>query len=167
MISAWRRKRGPRASRRFSGSRSTSSGVTCDDLAVGGADITISFCIAFMIPVQSDELGRQPVEQFGVAGPVALRAEVFAGLDDADAEEHLPQAVDGDARGQRVVGLDQPLGQSEAVHRVAVGAAARKRRGTPAVDLFARLVVLAADEDVRSRGLGISSITMTVGIWAS
>ena len=47
-------------------------------------------------------------------GPVALRAEIFAGEDDAAPEDLLPDAVDRDARGQRIVGRDQPARQAEA-----------------------------------------------------
>ena len=50
-----------------------------------------------------------------MAGPVALVAEVLGGLDDAGAEELLPQAVDGDAREQRVRRRDEPVCEAEAV----------------------------------------------------
>ena len=45
------------------------------------------------------ELGCEPIENFGVRGAVALRAEVFRGADDAYAEQLLPDAVHFDARG--------------------------------------------------------------------
>ena len=55
------------------------------------------------VPPGADELGRQPVEQLGMLGRLALHAEVFLGLDDAVAEIGLPEAIDGDARGERML----------------------------------------------------------------
>ena len=43
-----------------------------------------------------------------MAGRLALGAEVFLGLDEPDAEELGPVAVDRDAGRQRVLGVDQP-----------------------------------------------------------
>ena len=56
------------------------------------------------VPPRADELRRQPVEQLGMHGRLALHAEVFLRLDDADAEIHLPEAIHGDARGERMSG---------------------------------------------------------------
>ena len=48
-------------------------------------------------------------------GLVALRAGVVGGGDEAASEEFLPHAVDGDPRGERVVGRDQPTRQRQPV----------------------------------------------------
>jgi hypothetical protein len=48
----------------------------------------------------------------------ALRSEVFTGLDEAAPEELFPQAVDDDARDQRVVGIDEPAREAQAVGRL-------------------------------------------------
>ena len=40
----------------------------------------------FDVPAGIDELARQPVEQFGMAGPITLQAEVVAGFHEALAE---------------------------------------------------------------------------------
>ena len=50
----------------------------------------------------------------------ALRAEVLARLDDAAAEQLLPEAVDGDAGDERVVLVDQPSREAEPVDRQVV-----------------------------------------------
>ena len=71
----------------------------------------------------------QPVEQLGMAGRLALDAEVLGGLDQADAEVLLPEAIDGDARGQRVV-RRQPAsarGRADCSARPSAAAAERLR----------------------------------------
>ena len=45
----------------------------------------------------------------------ALRAEVLARLDEAAAEDLLPEPIDGDARDERVVLVDQPAREPEPV----------------------------------------------------
>ncbi len=77
--SASTRKRGPRASRRFSGSRASNSGVTFDDCRYV-AEVTISFCIRFTSQPRADELRREPIEQFGMRRVVALHAEILRRL---------------------------------------------------------------------------------------
>ena len=56
----------------------------------------------------------------------SLGAKIFLGLDQPDAEVAHPDAVDGDARRQRVVGRDEPAREVEAVARAV---ARRQRRG--------------------------------------
>ena len=46
---------------------------------------------------------------------IPLIAEFFAGFDDADAENLLPQPVDGDPRRERIGRVDDPAGQSQAI----------------------------------------------------
>ena len=48
----------------------------------------------------------------------ALRSEVLAGLDEAASEQLLPQAVDDDARDQRVVRINEPAREAQAVGRL-------------------------------------------------
>ncbi len=45
--------------------------------------------------------------------PGALVAEVARGFDDAAAEDHLPDAVDGDACGEWVFLIDDPIREVE------------------------------------------------------
>src|SRR4051812_18336929 len=49
--------------------------------------------------------------------PFALRTEVFAGFDQAASEVLLPNPVDRNARRERIVLADQPLGEAEPVRR--------------------------------------------------
>ena len=67
------------------------------------------------------EVDGEPVEQFGVAGVLALGAEVGGRGDDAGAEEDLPEAVHFDAGGERMLGHRDPLGEAEAIGRRAGG----------------------------------------------
>ena len=71
----------------------------------------------------------------GWLGASPLRAEIFGRLHQARAEIHLPIAVDGDARGERMRRIDQPLRQSEPVERRALRAAEAGRAGTAGVTL--------------------------------
>ena len=129
-ISAGRRKRGPRASRRFSGSFSSSSGVTREDCRYV-ADVTISRCIALTSqPVRMNSVASQSSSS-GCDGRLALRAEVLRRLHDADAEVHLPVSVHGDARGQRMRRDPPATGRASAGSRVLrCAAAAAERPGT-------------------------------------
>ena len=63
----------------------------------------------FDVPAGIDELKGEVVEEFGVAGPHALGAEVLRGFDESGAEELLPEAVDGDAGGEGIFFLDKPV----------------------------------------------------------
>ena len=71
-------------------------------------------------PPLADQLGGEIIEQFGVAGTLALGPEVAGGGDQPSAEVVLPEAVD-DHPGQEVaragVDVGQPVGQA----RPAVG----------------------------------------------
>ena len=50
-----------------------------------------------------DETLREEVEQFGMRGQVAEFAEVIDTGDDTTTKDVMPEAVDDDARGERVV----------------------------------------------------------------
>ena len=105
------------------------------------------------VPAGFAELDGQPVKKFGVAGGLALRAEILGGLHDAGAEDLLPKAIDGDTGSERIRIIDEPLREAETVagkrrvHR-------RKHARRGGLDLFALLVVHAAIEDVR-HGVGV------------
>ena len=64
-----------------------------------------------------DELGREPVKQFGMLGLGRLHTEVVCGLDEPATEVALPDAVDPDTMRQRVIGRCQPVGQFRATAR--------------------------------------------------
>ena len=85
-------------------------------------------------------------------GPFALRAEISDGLDNAGSEVHLPEAIHGDARQQRVVrDRSSHLAKPSRLFG-APGGQRRQDRRHAGLDFLARLVIGAADEQVRSRG---------------
>ena len=102
---------------------------------------------------RGDKFHREPVEQLGVHRPLGLRAEVFGGLDDADAEEALPLAVDPDPRGERMIARDEPLREAETILR----RTRRERRqcgGEMATHFVGGAVVFTAFEDKGLPSLG-------------
>jgi hypothetical protein len=66
----------------------------------------------FHAPAARDELGGQPVEQFGVRRRFAHLAEVARRAHDALAEVMLPDAVHHHPRREGVIGRDEPLGKT-------------------------------------------------------
>ena len=96
-------------------------------------------------------------------GSSALGAKVFRRAHNAAAKNYLPEMIDSDPRGQRVVGLCQPLGKAEAIARrgggegrQGGGGAARDARG-----VRLRGVVSSARAGRQAgRGWGSSSITL-------
>src|SRR5439155_16024065 len=111
-------------------------------LAVGGRSDDESLHV-FHIPAGPDEFGRQPLEQFRVRRPLALNAEVFHRLGQADAETLLPETIDGHARGERVRRIDEPLRQAQAVFGC-LDRPGRQDGRDARFDLLALLVILAA-----------------------
>ncbi len=79
------------------------SGGEVGRLFVGGGSDD-EFLEVFGVPSGFDKFGGEPVEEFGVGGGLGLHAEVFGCFDDSGAEVLLPEAVDGDAGGEWVVG---------------------------------------------------------------
>ena len=63
------------------------------------------------VPAALLELDREPVEQLRVRRPLALGAKVVEHLAQALAEVELPEAVDEDAGGERVVPRNEPPGE--------------------------------------------------------
>ena len=125
-------------------------------------------CLAvegFDVPAGSTEFNREPVEQFGVRRQRAHDAEVFRGLDEPLAEEFLPHPVDGDTRGERVLLADQPASEAEAVLG-GIGREFAEGGRDFGRDLFALLVVGAADQDVRHRH-HVLTLFLDVGEWAA
>ena len=90
--------------------------------------MTISRSSALVFQPESRYSDRQPVEQLGMAGRFALRAEVFLGLDQPDAEDLRPEAIDGHSGGQGVPRIDQPPRQPEPVLGLAVGEGRQRLR---------------------------------------
>jgi hypothetical protein len=74
-----------------------------------------------------------------------LHAEIFLRLDDAVAEVHLPEAIHGDARGQRMVRIDEPSREREAVERRILRQRRQHRRHTR-LHLFGLVAIVAARE---------------------
>ena len=115
-------------------------------LAVGGGGDE-GFEEVFQVPTGVHQVGGEPVEEFGVNGEVTLGAEVFAGADDAGAEEGFPVAVDGDAGGEGVVFGDEPAGEGEAVAGGVLGERV-EGDGGGGVDFGAEVLPFAAILDV-------------------
>ena len=88
--------------------------------------MTMSFCMRFDVPAALHEFDGQPVEQFRMHRPFALRAEIVHRLDDAEAEVGLPEAVHGDAGGERIRRDPEPPRQ---IRGDCAGRAAGKRLG--------------------------------------
>ena len=65
----------------------------------------------FGLPFRLHELGGQPIEQFWMRRPFALRAQVVQHFRNARAEELTPKAIHIDARGQRILRRCQPVRQ--------------------------------------------------------
>src|SRR3954453_1699481 len=60
-------------------------------------------------PLVRDELAGEPVEQFGVCGPLAKPTEVIRRAHEARAEMPGPNTVHHDPRRERVAGTREPL----------------------------------------------------------
>src|SRR3954468_16937716 len=64
-------------------------------------------------PSRGDEATREEVEQLGVARPLSHAAEVAGGADQASAEVALPDPVNQDPGGQRIVRACERAGELE------------------------------------------------------
>src|SRR5215510_9421435 len=99
-------------------------------------------------PATLHEFGRHPVEQLGMARTISRGAEIAGRLHDALPEMVLPDAIDGHARGQRVVGARDPFGQlATAISRIEVHVASQDLR-RPRLNFFALVPPIAAFEQV-------------------
>ena len=115
----------------------------------------------FDVPAAFAEFDGEPVEKGLIARGVADDAEVFCGFDEAGAEDFLPEAIDGDASGQGVIRGSEPCGETEPVFGGVGGHGVEGLEGG-GFDLFARLIVVAAEEDV-SGGRGVAFFLLDVG----
>ena len=93
------------------------------------------------------ELPGQPVEHLGILRPRRLAAEILGALHQPEAEERLPESVDSHPREQRVIGIDKPPREAEAISRL-IGRKRRQRGGCVRLDLLSPLVVVAPLEHV-------------------
>ena len=116
MVSAGRRKRGPRSSRKLRGSFSRFSALIVGVLPIGGGHHH-QLVHAPDVPARANELNGQIVQQLRVRRVGALRPEVVHRLYDAIAEVALPHAVDIDAGCQGMLGVEQPRCEAHAVAR--------------------------------------------------
>ena len=82
----------------------------------------------FLTPAGIHEFDRQPVEQFGMRRPLALRAEIFGRAHDSSAEITRPDSIDRHARGQGVVARDQPARERESIRRLVLRQRGEDRR---------------------------------------
>ena len=125
--------------------------------------MTISRCSALTSqPVRTNSVASQSSSS-GWLGDSPCDAEVFARLDEAGAEVHLPEAVDRHARGQRVAGsTSQRARPRRLAARLRAAAAARPaRRARPSRPACRSRPRTRTNV---SRGFGISSMTIAVGI---
>jgi len=111
----------------------------------------------FVAPAILHEVDREPVEQVAVFRYGRARAEVLGGVDETNPEHGLPDAVDGDARGERRLRRDDPAGELQTV----AGRAFRprvERRGHMGRDLVLRFIPAAAIEQFRRPGLNPAAL---------
>src|SRR4051812_34503831 len=118
----------------------------------------------FEAPIVPDEFCRQPIEQFGMARPVALGSKILRGGHEPPPKILLPYPIYDDARDRGVLWIDQPFGESEpgwrsiAWNRVQYCGSASRNRSRRFVKITAlenvrkpRLVVLGEDQCRRRR----------------
>ena len=102
---------------------------------------------AFHVPAGLHEIDGEPVEHFLMRGQVALRAEILGRAHESLAEANLPEAIHRDARGERMLGLHEPLREAEAIGGCARGQRPqRDGHGGRDDGVLERLIVLAALE---------------------
>ena len=83
-------------------------------LAVGGGEGD-GLAESLDVPAGVHEINRDPVQQLGMRGELALHAEVLARSDDPATEEHLPDPVHEHAGGEGIAPIHEPLGKAETV----------------------------------------------------
>ncbi len=94
-------------------------------------------------PAVVHEPAGEPIQQFGMRRQFALAAKIIRRRDKAAAEVHFPNTVHHHAGGERIIAVNQPLRQAEAVARRAGREGREARRGV-AFDQFPGRVVSAA-----------------------
>ena len=114
------------------------------------ADSSISRCICFTLQPRAMNSPASQSSSSGCVGGCAVDAEVARRRDEAAAEVVLPEAVDHDARGQRIRRRGDPVAPARRAGRsfAAAATSVRVRRagtsGNAGCDFLARLAVLAA-----------------------
>ncbi len=93
-------------------------------MSVGGGRDDF-FDRAFDVPTVIHEVDGEPVEQIGMAGELALGAEVGGRGDEAGTEEALPEAIHFDAGWERVLAHRNPVGEAETVGCAPAGGGGR------------------------------------------
>ena len=88
-------------------------------------------------------MDSEPVDQFGVTGPITLGAEFLGGSYDANSEESLPLAVNRHAGSKGMILAGQPTCQAKSVHWRLLGHG-RKECRCARSNFLPFLVVLAA-----------------------
>src|SRR5262249_34925045 len=78
--------------------------------------------------------GGEAIEELGMRRLLALFAEIVESGHDAAAEELMPDAIDGDARGQWIGRIDEPVRQVESVELLGPRLDAGKKRGSAGGD---------------------------------
>src|SRR5215469_18894390 len=68
----------------------------------------------FQAPTILDKAGGEPIEQLGMGRWSTLRSEIIRSTHEALAKVVLPDAVDDDTRGQRMIGHGEPLRKGKA-----------------------------------------------------
>ena len=94
--------------------------------------------------------------------PFALRAEIFDGLHNASAEIHLPEAVHGDAREQRIFGVTSHFARPSRLFGAPAGSGGRTREG-PAAQIRPACRRRRGSAGASASRTGFSAITITVG----
>ena len=134
--SAGSRKRGAAREQPVVGIALRSSPGVADDLPVRRRHHDAACSSAFMSQPLSTNSAREPVEQLRMRRRFALRAEVLGGADEPACRRAAARSGSRDARGQRVLGREQPLREPETVraaNRPAVrGRSAANRAASPA-----------------------------------
>ena len=110
-----------------------------------------SFDQSLQVPVFL-EIGGEGVEEFGVLGRASLVAEIVLGFAKSFAEELGPNAVDGDAGGEGIFVLEQPLRKAKSVAGEGLGHGRKGRRGGGG-HLIATGFVRATEKNVGGFGL--------------
>ena len=90
--------------------------------------MAISFNKMLDIPAAVDELGGQPIEQLRMRRRGPLRAKILGRLHDSLAEHQHPQPIDEHPGHQRIIAIDEPLGQIQAIRPAVCRPPAAARR---------------------------------------
>ena len=102
----------------------------------------------FDVPAGLHEFHRQPVEQLPLRRVLRLHTKILRRLHEPDPEKRLPKTIHRDPCRQRMVTIDQPLGQAESIILLPFRKF-RQRSRHPGGDFLATLGVETSIEHVR------------------